>query len=224
MTGQPVDSPHGAIEVARFPGLSRYSDVYAAQIARRDAVAAGTQPPALFIVEHAPVITLGRETDASNLLRSPDEYAALGVELAETDRGGDVTYHGPGQLVAYPILPLERIGLRVRSYLRMLEDVIVKTIGDFGIEGRREEGLTGVWTDHGKIAAIGIGIRKSVSYHGIALNVAPNLNRFALIVPCGISDKPVTSMEAILGEAPPLVDVAARFEAEFLSAFSFREG
>ncbi len=209
-----------SIEVVRYPGLSPYRDLYVDQIDRRDAVAAGAASPALFIVEHEPVITLGREANADNLLRARDEYVNLGIDLVEADRGGDVTYHGPGQLVVYPILPLERMGIRVRAYLRTLEQIIINTLADFQIEAWREEGLTGVWTDTGKIAAIGIGLRKHVSYHGAALNVAPNLEHFRLIVPCGIQNKPVTSMEAVLEDAPTLDRVAATVEAEFTSAFA----
>lgn len=190
----------------------------------------------LLLLEHSPVITLGRNAKAVNVLASADTLAARGVEVFECDRGGDVTFHGPGQLVGYPIFDLRAHevlsldgGLRspvladrtVRStrttttqtrktlgavdYVRRLEEVLLRTCGDFGIPTRRIPGLTGAWTDSersAKIAAIGVHISRSVTSHGFALNVNPDLSYFNLIVPCGIAAKPVTSMEKELG--PPL--------------------
>jgi lipoate-protein ligase B len=190
---------------------------YAAALAKQRewhlAVERGDAPEALFLLQHPPVFTLGRNAAESNLLLSRDALANLGIDVAATDRGGDVTYHGPGQLVAYPIVHLDRRGLGIRQYLRALERAIIETLAHFGISGGRLEGFTGVWVDGAKVAAIGIAVHRGVSYHGIAINVDPNMDHWRMIVPCGIPDKPVTSLAALLGQAPPIWDVEDAFAA-----------
>jgi len=154
----------------------------------------------LLLVEHnPPVITLGRSAKAWHVLASKKELARQGIELSEASRGGDVTYHGPGQLVAYPIFRLDLHDLSPRSYLRALERVAIRVLGELGIQGRQVKGLTGVWVGDEKVAAIGVAVRRWVCYHGLALNVQPNLAHFDLIVPCGIADKRVTSIARVLG-------------------------
>src|SRR5690349_9098035 len=153
----------------------------------------------LLLLEHPPVITLGRNAGAQNIVASREFLAASGVELHETDRGGDVTFHGPGQLVGYPIFDLRAFEPRIGAvdFVRKLEEVLIRTCGDLGVVTERIPGLTGVWTQNdppGKIAAIGVHISRAVTSHGFALNVSTNLDYFKLIVPCGISDKPVTSL------------------------------
>jgi len=152
----------------------------------------------LYLVEHPPVITIGRSGDRRNVLVAEDELRARGIELVETDRGGDVTYHGPGQLVAYPILNLNEHRRDVGWYLRSLEEVILRALLDIGIQGKRIKGYTGVWVEEKKIAAIGIGVRRWITFHGVALNIDPCIDHFALITPCGIQDKDVTSIKALL--------------------------
>lgn len=154
----------------------------------------------LLLLEHPPVITLGRNTDPQNILASRDSLASRGIELSETNRGGDVTFHGPGQLVGYPIFDLRAFTPRMGAVelVRKIEEVLIRTCGDLGVVTHRIKGLTGVWTESdspAKIAAIGIHISRSVTSHGFALNVSTDLDYFKLIVPCGISDKPVTSLE-----------------------------
>jgi len=159
----------------------------------------------LLLLEHPPVITLGRNAGAQNIVVSREFLAANGVELHETDRGGDVTFHGPGQLVGYPIFDLRafepRIGekkIGAVDFVRKLEETLIRTCGDLGVVTTRIPGLTGVWTEEerpGKIAAIGVHISRAVTSHGFALNVTTDLDSFKLIVPCGIPDKPVTSLE-----------------------------
>jgi lipoyl(octanoyl) transferase len=154
----------------------------------------------LLLLEHPPVITLGRNAGAQNIVASREFLAANGVELHETDRGGDVTFHGPGQLVGYPIFDLRGFEPRIGAvdFVRKLEEALIRTCGDLGVVTQRIPGLTGVWTEDdppGKIAAIGVHISRAVTSHGFALNVNTNLDYFKLIVPCGISDKPVTSLE-----------------------------
>ncbi len=154
----------------------------------------------LLLLEHPPVITLGRNAGMQNIVASREFLTSQGVELFETNRGGDVTFHGPGQLVGYPIFDLRAFTPRMGAvdFVRQLEEAIIRTCGDLGVPTQRVPGLTGVWTqqDHtAKIAAIGVHISRAVTSHGFALNVSTNLDYFKMIVPCGISDKPVTSLE-----------------------------
>lgn len=152
---------------------------------------------ALVLLEHPPAITLGRNAIESNLLVSRDSLAARGIQLFETNRGGDVTFHGPGQLVGYPIFDLRGLHIGAIEYVRRIEEVLIRTCGDLGISCQRIPPLTGVWTQSSvpaKIAAIGVHISRAVTSHGFALNVSTDLEFFKLIVPCGISDKPVTSI------------------------------
>jgi len=211
------------LEIIRLPGLVPYEEAMRVQVARRDAVERGEAPEALFLLEHAPVITLGRRWRAENLLRPREAYAELGIDVCETNRGGDVTYHGPGQLVAYPILKLDGRPNRKASiqwYLRSLEEILIRQLAQYGLEAGRREGFTGVWVGEGKIAAIGVRIHNWTTSHGIALNVDPDMAHFGLIVPCGIADKPVTSLKALLGdEAPPVSAVADDFEQTFRKVF-----
>jgi lipoyl(octanoyl) transferase len=154
----------------------------------------------LLLLEHPPVITMGRNSGAQNIVASPEFLNQHGVELHETNRGGDVTFHGPGQLVGYPIFDLRAFEPRIGAvdFVRKLEEALIRTCGDLGVVTERIPGLTGVWTQDstpGKIAAIGVHISRAVTSHGFALNVTTDLDSFKLIVPCGISDKPVTSLE-----------------------------
>jgi len=184
----------------------------------------------LLLLEHSPVITLGRNAKASNIIASREELARRGVEVLECDRGGDVTFHGPGQLVAYPIFDLrgmtstegKRKTLGAIEYVRRLEEVLIRSCADFKIPAKRIAGLTGVWTGErteAKIAALGVHISLAVTSHGIALNVNTNLDYFNLIVPCGIALKPVTSMEKELGRKLPLEEVAHSVSRNFGAVF-----
>jgi len=152
----------------------------------------------LFFVEHPHVYTLGKSGDQANLLKGMAELAQIDAEFIEIDRGGDITYHGPGQIVGYPILDLDRHFTDIHKYLRTLEDVIIRTCADFDIEAGRIDGLTGVWAGNEKICAMGIRCSRWVTMHGFALNVNTDLSYFNHIVPCGISDKAVTSMQKLL--------------------------
>ncbi|HUO07660.1 MAG TPA: lipoyl(octanoyl) transferase LipB [Phycisphaerae bacterium] len=174
----------------------------------------------LMLVEHPPVITIGRRANAQqNLLASPKMLELRGVEVVETDRGGDITFHGPGQLVAYPIINLNRYGLNLHAYMRFLEEAVIRTLGQFEISGERSEGATGVWVRDpraaaspdglAKICAIGVKLRRWVTFHGIALNVTTDLSFFDLINPCGLG-RPVTSMQRLLPRTCPAVDQVKR--------------
>jgi len=166
----------------------------------------------LLLLEHPPVITLGRNAKRANVLASEDQLARSGVEIFECDRGGDVTYHGPGQLVGYPIFDLRGFAPRIGAvaFVRKLEEVLIRTCADFGVATHRVPGMTGVWTlrNEAKIAAIGVHISRGVTSHGFALNVSMDLDHFKLIIPCGIGDKPVTSLDRVLAEAYPGIAVA----------------
>lgn len=181
----------------------------------------------LLLLEHPPVITLGRNAKLANVLAPPEALAKRGVDLHEIDRGGDVTFHGPGQLVAYPIFDLRSFDPRVGAveYVRKLEEVLIRTCGDYGIGTQRISGLTGVWTyalrnkPEAKIAAIGVHISGGVTTHGFALNVTTDLDYFSLILPCGIVGKPVTSIERETGKQPPLEEVAVAASRNFGRVF-----
>jgi len=160
----------------------------------------GDIPDQLLLLEHPHVITLGTSSQAEHLLLSPQEREVRGIELFEVGRGGDVTYHGPGQLVGYPILDLKPDRKDLHRYLRDLEEVLIRSLGVLGIGAWREEGLTGVWVPEGKLAAIGVRVSSGwITSHGFALNVDPALEYFSTIVPCGIQERDVTSMAQVLG-------------------------
>lgn len=161
----------------------------------------------LLLLEHPPVITLGRGAKASHLRLPEATLTARGIEVHRVGRGGDVTYHGPGQLVGYPIVDLTAQGRDLHRYLRLLEETLLTTLAAFGLRGRRDPGRTGVWIEEAKIASIGIGVRHWISWHGFALNVATDLRAFDTIVPCGLAGVTMTSMETLLGKRIPLAAV-----------------
>ena len=171
----------------------------------------------LLIVEHPHVVTMGRNGHRENLLAEPEVLARSGISFFETDRGGDVTYHGPGQIVGYPILDLREWKRDVHAYVRAIEQAIIDTLAGFGIAAGREAGATGVWTAEGKIAAIGVHISRWVTSHGFALNVDTDLNYFRYIVPCGLT-RPVTSMRS-LGSGAERGEVVAALIQNFGRVF-----
>ena len=209
-------------EVRRL-GLVDYEAAWQLQRELAAKRAAGEIPDTLLLLEHPPVYTTGKRNADSNRRLPPD---LLGAPLVVSDRGGDITFHGPGQLVAYPIIDLRAAGLGVVTYVRSLEEVIMRTLRDYGIESGLECGLTGVWVGNDKIAAIGVRISRPggassawVTTHGLALNVHVDLSWFERIVPCGIADRGVTSMQRLLGDAPSLSAVAERLVAHFGEVF-----
>src|SRR5690606_23939514 len=169
---------------------------------------------ALFFVEHPHVVTFGRNGKDENLLVSKERLSQLGIDYHETDRGGDVTYHGPGQLVCYPVMDLKRWKRDVGAYLRALEEVLILTLADYGLEGRRDPTATGVWVGDAKIAAMGVHLSRWITSHGFALNVTTDLDYFRYIVPCGLT-RPVTSVEKLLGHAPDMADLRAKIVQHF---------
>ena len=162
----------------------------------------------LLLLEHPHVFTLGRGADSAHILAGSEQLRSQSIEVHETGRGGDVTYHGPGQLVGYPIINLKPDRCDVHRYVRDIEEVLIRTVADFGITGTRKTGLTGVWVGDEKIAAIGVRIARWITSHGFALNVSTDLNYFQMIVPCGISDKGVTSLSLQVGRKIEIQEVA----------------
>jgi lipoyl(octanoyl) transferase len=179
----------------------------------------GLIPDLLLLLEHPHVYTLGRRSRPEHLLATRAELSAVGATLHTIERGGDITYHGPGQLVGYPILDLRGHGTDLHRYLRMLEQVLIDTLAGFGLVAGRIPGLTGVWLGDEKVAAIGVGVRRWVTLHGFALNVHVDLSYFDLIVPCGIRDLGVTSLHRCLTPAPSLDHVTDRVAAAFSRVF-----
>jgi lipoyl(octanoyl) transferase len=176
----------------------------------------------LLLLEHFPVYTIGRGGDAHNLLATPQRLRELGAEFVRIDRGGDITFHGPGQLVAYPIVEL-REALDLRRYVRSLEEAIIATAAEFGVDAGRVEGLTGVWVEGSrKLAAIGVRVKRGVTTHGLALNVNTNLRWFDEMVPCGIRDKGVTSLAAELGHPVEMEAVERSLAAALAATFGLR--
>lgn len=176
----------------------------------------------LLLLEHTDVITLGRHADHANLLASSDCLECLGIATVEIERGGDITYHGPGQLVVYPIIDISLRGMGVKDYVNALEESVIRTIARWQIAGERVEGATGVWIGKGtpserKICAIGVRCSRYITMHGLALNVNTDLSKFQLINPCGFVDKGVTSMQRELGHAVDMSEVKTAFREEFLN-------
>jgi len=200
-------------------GREPYTRVQALQNQLVDRRQRGEVGDTLILLEHTPVITLGRRADPAHVLASPESLAREGIDLCPSERGGDVTYHGPGQLVGYPILYLPDYRLGASDYMHRLEDVLAAALADYGLATHRREGIIGVWVANNKIAALGVRVRGQVTFHGFALNVAPDMHHWSLIIPCGITDGGVTSMALELGQAPPMQDVRARVAARFAELF-----
>jgi lipoyl(octanoyl) transferase len=211
-----------SIEVRRL-GQTPYAHALALQRSLVEDRRVGRIGDVLLLVEHPPVLTVGVRGDGgrSHILASPDALAARGIEVHETGRGGDVTYHGPGQIVGYPIIDLKPDRCDVHGYLRDLEEVLIRVAADFGIRATRVPGLTGVWVGERKLAAMGVRISRWITSHGFALNVAPNLEDFDLIVPCGIADRGVTSL-ARLGCTATRSDVEDHIVRHFCGVFDRR--
>lgn len=208
------------LEVRRL-GLVSYGEALELQRRLVEQRRAGDIPDQLLLLQHPPVITLGVRTRNSraNVVATPEALAAAGVEVVETGRGGDVTYHGPGQLVGYPVISLKPDRCDVHRYVRDLEEVMIRTAAAFGVEVGRVAGLTGVWAGNEKLGAIGVRIAKWITSHGFAFNVTTDLEHFRLIVPCGIAGRGVTSLERLLGRPVRMRDVESAAAAAFAGVF-----
>jgi lipoyl(octanoyl) transferase len=201
-------------------GLVDYQSSLTIQKETEQAVKLGTQPDTLLLLEHPHTLTIGRRGETSAVLLDAEQLKQRNVTVFETNRGGKVTYHGLGQLVGYPIVKLSPDREDVHRYMRDLEEVLIRALADFGIEAFRIEGLTGVYTARGKIAAIGVHIARWVTTHGFALNVNTDLSYFDFIIAC--EGEPVTSMEQLLGSVTPLSEVEDRIVARFAEVFAMR--
>jgi lipoyl(octanoyl) transferase len=200
-------------------GMVPYASALELQRGRVAQRKAGEIPDTLLLLEHPHVYTLGRNARKENLLFSRERLAALGAEVFETDRGGDVTYHGPGQLVGYPILDLTQHRRDLAWYMRSLEEVFIRVAADFGVEAGRLPKCPGVWVGDAKLVAMGVHVSRWVTSHGFAFNVSTDLSFFGHIVPCGIRDKGVTSLEKLLGRRVPMDDVIRRVKEHFGAVF-----
>ena len=211
----PASRPLTVQRLGRVP-YGRGLEIQERLVAERQAATIQDQ---LLLLEHDPVFTLGRNARAENVLFPAERLRERGFDVYDTGRGGDVTYHGPGQVVGYPILDLSPDRRDVHRYVRDLEDVMIRTCASYGVEAGRIDGLTGTWVGREKIGAIGVRISRWVTSHGFALNVSTDLAAFDLIVPCGIRDKGVTSLERLLGRDVALAEVMDRLTAAFAAVF-----
>ena len=208
------------LEVRRL-GIVPYAEALALQRALVEERRANRVPDLLILLQHPPVITVGVRGDGgrSHIIADTDRLAALGVAVSETGRGGDVTYHGPGQIVGYPILDLRPDRCDVHRYVRDVEEVMIRTCVDYGVPAGRITGLTGAWVGSEKIGAIGVRISRWITSHGFAFNVSTDLDYFGLIVPCGIADRGVTSLQRVLGRSVNIADVEESLVCHFAAVF-----
>ena len=208
------------LQVRRL-GIVPYAEALALQRALVEERRANRVPDLLIVLQHPPVITVGVRGDGgrSHIVADPDRLAALGVAVSETGRGGDVTYHGPGQIVGYPILDLRPDRCDVHRYVRDVEEVMIRTCVDYGVPAGRIAGLTGAWVGPDKIGAIGVRISRWITSHGFAFNVSTDLGYFDLIVPCGIADRGVTSLQRVLGRSVTVANVEESLICHFAAVF-----
>jgi len=209
------------LEVRDLGQDAEYGEVLALQERLHAQRAAGAIPDTLLLLEHRPVYTLGRSADEGNVLYSAEKLRQAGIERVATSRGGDVTYHGPGQLVGYPIIHLGDAGLRVLEYVTGLEESLIRGVAKFGIAASRDARNRGVWVGDDKLAALGIRVSHQVTMHGFALNVTTRLEDYRGIVACGLRTAGVTSIARLLGSAPPMADVKVRVAAAFREVFGY---
>ena len=200
-------------------GTVEYENALEFQRSLRDRRIAGTVPDTLVLLEHPPIITIGRSGDTSNVLASESHLSRLSIRLLNTNRGGDVTYHGPGQIVGYTIMDLRPYGMNLRAHLRRLEEVVIRALEPFGIAAGRNPDYTGVWVGSEKIASIGLHVRRWVTMHGFALNLDSNLDHFSLIHPCGIPGRPMTSITRLLNRPVDPAGVRAELARTFAEVF-----
>ncbi|MDN5293671.1 MAG: lipoyl(octanoyl) transferase [Eubacteriales bacterium] len=184
-----------------------FTEAYPLQKGAARYVSRFREPELFLLLEHDPVFTLGRQAKKDHILAPPELLDQEGIKVVATDRGGDVTYHGPGQLVGYPLLDLRRHGRDLHRLIWMYEEIIIRVLAEFGLAGTREPRYPGVWIGDRKIAAIGIGVSRWITYHGFAFNINPNLEHFSYIVPCGIREKGVTSLARELGQEVAVTEV-----------------
>jgi lipoate-protein ligase B len=209
-----------ALRVYRWTEPVDYAEAYRIQTRLWERNLSGEEPDSLLLLTHPPTFTIGKSGSIENLLVDRDALGEQGMPVFFTDRGGDITYHGPGQLVGYPIVDLRRRGKDIHAYIRDLQEVLIRTLADFSVAAHRDEEHIGVWVGDEKIAAIGVRVRKWVTMHGIALNVNPTMDHFSYINPCGIVDRGVTSLSRLLLREVDMEEVAERFTDRFAEVFA----
>jgi len=192
------------------PGRLAYDQAWDLMLGLVDKKAGSRQPQVLILLEHPPVLTLGRRAQEQDILVPHQELERQGIEVRRVERGGLVTYHGPGQLVAYPVFDLRAMELGPRELVHGMEEAMLRTLAEFGVQAQRHQGHPGVWLGSQKLASIGVAVRRGISYHGLALNVDPNLEHFSLINPCGLSGNPMTSLARLLERPVDLSEVQPR--------------
>lgn len=200
-------------------GLLPYAPAFAIQKRLFEALTTGRLPATIILQENPPTFTIGRDGSQANILAAPSQLAALGIEVVEVTRGGDVTYHGPGQIVASPLLYLGTVGLNANQYLHRLEDVLIGVLAGYGLSAGKLAGYPGVWLNGSKIGAVGIAVRNGYTFHGLSLNVTVDLMPFDLINPCGVPKMPVTSLARALGRDVPLAEARGWLRRVLGSAF-----
>ncbi|WP_083768734.1 lipoyl(octanoyl) transferase LipB [Thermobaculum terrenum] len=206
------------VKVLRM-GIVPYMEAWELQKSLVASIASNEHPESLILLQHPHTYTIGRKGGHDHLLASIEQLRAMNVEVIETDRGGDITYHGPEQIVGYPLINLRNIGSDVHKYLRMLEEVLIRTLNDYGFSAHRDEQYTGVWIGKAKIAAIGVKISRGITMHGFAININTDLRYFDMIIPCGITGRSVTSLQVLLGRTIPLEEVMDHIEHHFSEVF-----
>jgi lipoate-protein ligase B len=203
---------------ARWLGRRSYDEAHDLQIELRDQVASAAQPPTLLLLEHEPVVTVGRRGELHDLRVEPGELATRGIAFRRTERGGRATYHGPGQLVGYPVVPLRALAPDIGTYVCRIEEVLLRSASALGVQAIRRSGQPGVWVGDAKLASIGVAVSRGVCWHGFALNLSPDVEAFGLIRPCGF-DLPATSIAGCAGNFPTVEEAARMVAGEFAQVF-----
>jgi len=203
-------------------GTEEYNQIFRLQQSLNQARREGKIPDTIIFLEHHPCYTIGREGGLEHILASDEVLEQEGIKIYETDRGGNITYHGPGQLICYPIIDLNDYERDVHVYARRMEELLIRTLGAFAINAGRREGFPGVWVGAVKIAAMGIGVNRWVTMHGVSLNICPDMKRFGLIIPCGIADSGVTSMEKLLNYPVDVSTVRQEMRRQFCRIFKIQ--
>ena len=202
-------------------GLIQYAPAFAIQDQALQARLEGKLASTVILQENFPIFTIGRSGSRNNILSSREDLEKRGIEVMEVNRGGDVTYHGPGQLIVSPLLYLGDIGLNANQYLHRLEDVLIQLLACFDIQTSKKDALPGVWLENTKIAAVGIAVKHGYTFHGFSLNIDPDLTAFNLINPCGVRQMPVTSMQQVLGQVPPVDQIKTELKRILQKTFGF---
>jgi lipoate-protein ligase B len=201
-------------------GLTKYGPAFAIQEQILQARLDGQLAPTVILQENFPIFTIGRSGSRDNILSSPQDLEQRGIEVLEVNRGGDVTYHGPGQLIVSPLLYLADVGLNANQYLHRLEDVLIELLACYDIQAGKKEGHPGVWRQEAKIAAVGIAVKHGYTFHGFSLNLKPDLAAFNLINPCGVRQMPVTSIRQVLGQSPPMEQIKTQLREILQKSFA----